>query len=64
MPEPPGQSFPGIDSDVLRERVSCSLRPAQIDWFEDYNEIHPHRAPRDALTPPVHQGHQPATCPV
>ena len=30
---------------------------AKLDsWFEDCDEKHPHRAPRDALTWPVHWG--------
>ena len=54
-----------------RDYVRLSARPgatavlAELDrWFEDYNEMHPHRAlgmrsPRQFI-----RAHQPATCPV
>ena len=44
-------------------RTGAGLRMAELDrWFEDYNEMHPHRAlgmrsPRQFI-----RAHQPATC--
>jgi transposase InsO family protein len=53
------------DYVLLHPRPDAATVMAELDrWFEDYNEMHPHRAlgmrsPRQFL-----RAHQPATCPV
>ena len=54
-----------------RDYVRLSARPgatavlAELDrWFEDYNEMHPHRALGMLSPRQFSRAHQPATCPV
>jgi putative transposase len=57
--------LPARITSTMSGASSATAVLAQLDrWFEDYNEMHPHRAlgmrsPRQFI-----RAHQPATCPV
>jgi putative transposase len=49
----------------LNPRPDAATVMAALDaWFEDYNEMHPHRALGMRSPPQFIRAHQPATCPV
>ena len=53
------------DDVLLHPRPDAATVMAGLDsWFEDYNEMHPHRALKMRSPRRVIRAHQPATCPV